>query len=66
MLTIKQIIAKFKQEVNQDLLAKVEAESAARRKRNEERIEKIKAEMGDKYILHPSHTKGRLDEPRPV
>lgn len=66
MLTIKQIIAKFKQEVNQDLLAKVEAESAARRKRNEERIEKIKAEMGEKYILHPSHTKGRLDEPRPV
>ena len=66
MLTIKQIIAKFKQEVNQDLLAKVEAESAARRKRNEERIEKIKAEMGEKYILHPSHTRGRLDEPRPV
>ena len=66
MLTIKQIIAKFKQEVNQDLLAKVEAESAARRKRNEERIEKIKAEMGTKYILHPSHTKTRLDEPRPV
>ncbi len=66
MLTIKQIIAKFKQEVNQDLLAKVEAESAARRKRNEERIEQIKAEMGEKYILHPSHTKTRLDEPRPV
>ena len=66
MLTIKQIIAKFKQEVNQDLLAKVEAESAARRKRNEARIEKIKAEMGEKYILHPSHTKTRLDEPRPV
>ena len=66
MLTIKQMIAKFKQEVNQDLLAKVEAESAARRKRNEERIEKIKAEMGEKYILHPSHTKTRLDEPRPV
>lgn len=66
MLTIKQIIAKFKQEVNQDLLAKVEAESAARRKRNEERIEKIKAEMGTKYILHPNHKRGRLDEPRPV
>ena len=66
MLTIKQIIAKFKQEVNQDLLAKVEAESAARRKRNEERMEKIKAEMGEKYILHPNHKRGRLDEPRPV
>ena len=66
MLNIKQIIAKFKQEVNQDLLAKVEAESAARRKRNEERIEKIKADMGEKYILHPNHKRGRLDEPRPV
>lgn len=66
MLNIKQIIAKFKQEVNQDLLAKVEAESAARRKRNEERIEQIKKDMGTKYILHPSHVRGRLDEPRPV
>ena len=31
-----------------------------------ERIEKIKAEMGELYILHPSHTKTKLDEPRPV
>ena len=66
MITIKQIIELFKQQTNQDLLAKVEAESAARRKRNEERIEAIKAEMGTKYILHPSHTKHKLDEPRPV
>ena len=34
--------------------------------RNEERMAKIKAEMGTKYILHPSHMKSRLDEPRPV
>ena len=66
MLTIKQIVAKFKQDVDNELHDKLEAESAARRKRNEERIEKIKAEMGEKYILHPSHTKTRLDEPRPV
>ena len=67
MLTqIKRIIDNFKNQTNQDLLAKVEAESAARRKRNEERMEKIKAEMGEKYILHPSHTRSRLDEPRPV
>ena len=65
-MNIKQIIELFKQQTNQDLLAKVEAESAARRKRNEARIEAIKAEMGTKYILHPSHTKTRLDEPRPV
>ena len=34
--------------------------------RNEARIAQIKAEMGTKYILHPSHMKSRLDEPRPV
>lgn len=66
MLNIKQIIESFKRQANQDLLEKVEAESAARRKRNEERIEAIKAEMGDKWLLHPSHKKSRLDEPRPV
>ena len=36
------------------------------RERNEARIAKIKAEMGEKYILHPSHMKSRLNEPRPV
>ena len=34
--------------------------------RNAARIAQIKAEMGEKYILHPSHIKSRLDEPRPV
>ena len=34
--------------------------------RNAKRIAKIKEEMGTKYILHPSHIKSRLDEPRPV
>lgn len=36
------------------------------RQRNQERIEAIKRDMGDKYILHPSHNKTRLDTPRPV
>ena len=36
------------------------------RQRNEQRIAKIKADMGEKYILHPSHKKSRLNEPRPV
>lgn len=36
------------------------------RVRNHERMEQIKREMGDKYILHPSHNKTRLDTPRPV
>ena len=34
--------------------------------RNAARIAKIKAEMGELYIMHPSHKKSRLDEPRPV
>lgn len=46
--------------------AQLEQESLARRQRNEQRMNKIKAEMGEKYILHPSHMKSRLDEPRPV
>ena len=66
MLNIKQLIERFKNNVNQELHDKLEAESAARRKRNVERMEKIKAEMGEKYILHPSHMKHKLDEPRPV
>ena len=39
---------------------------AGMRERNEARIEQIKAEMGEKYILHPSHKCGKLDTPRPV
>jgi len=66
MLSIKQVVELFKREANKELREKLEAESVARRKRNEDRIEKIKAEMGAKYILHPSHIKTRLDEPRPV
>ena len=34
--------------------------------RNAARIAQIKAEMGTKWILHPSHMKSKLDEPRPV
>lgn len=34
--------------------------------RNAARIAKIKEEMGTRYILHPSHMKSKLDEPRPV
>ena len=46
--------------------AALEQESMNRRARNEARMAKIKEEMGEKYILHPSHMKKRLDEPRPV
>ena len=33
--------------------------------RNQERMEQIKRDMGEKHILHPSHTKHRLGTPRP-
>jgi hypothetical protein len=39
---------------------------AGMRQRNEARIARIKAEMGEKYILHKSHKCSRLDTPRPV
>lgn len=63
---ITKLIEMFKQNTTDDLMNKLEAESAARRARNEERMAKIKEEMGTKWILHPSHIKSRLDEPRPV
>ena len=46
--------------------AKVLLDMEGMHERNLKRIEAIKAEMGTKYILHPSHMKSRLDEPRPV
>ncbi len=63
---IKRIMELFKQQTNDAFYQKLEMESQARAKRNAERIEAIKQEMGEKWIMHPSHTKGRLDEPRPV
>ena len=45
-------------ELNQELMNQ--------RIRNQARIEQIKLEMGEKYILHPSHNKSRLETPRPV
>lgn len=44
----------------------IDQESLNRRLRNEARMEAIKREMGEKYILHPSHNKTRLETPRPV
>ena len=61
---IRNIIEKFQKDsgVTPQLLLQMEG----MRERNEARIEAIKQEMGEKYILHPSHTKYKLDEPRPV
>ena len=63
---IKQLIKMFQQQTNDELLTKLEQESAARRNRNEQRMNEIKVAMGTKWVLHPSHKKGKLDEPRPV
>lgn len=63
---IKQLIKMFQQQTNDELLTKLEQESAARRDRNEQRMNEIKQEMGEKWIMHPAHTKGKLNEPRPV
>ena len=63
---IKELMKKWLKQTEGQLQIDVEEVLCAQRKRNEERIEKIKAEMGTKYILHPSHMKHKLDAPRPV
>lgn len=64
-MNIKDVIVKFKKHrhpvMPQELLC-----MDGMAERNAARIAKIKEEMGEKYILHPSHTKSRLSEPRPV
>lgn len=61
---IKAIIDSFKkqQTVTPQMLLQMDGMA----ERNAARIAKIKEEMGEKYILHPSHMKHRLNEPRPV
>lgn len=63
-MNISQIINKFKKSVEPN--ASMLLELAELQKRNETRLNAIKKEMGEKYILHPSHMKSRLNEPRPV
>lgn len=62
--TIRKIVERFKKEssVTPQMLMQMEGMA----ERNKKRIEAIKEEMGEKYILHPSHMKSRLNEPRPV
>ena len=63
-MNIRQIIDSFKkqQAVTPQMLLQMDGMA----ERNAARIEAIKQEMGEKYILHPSHMKSRLNEPRPV
>ena len=62
--TIRKIVERFKKESNVTPQMLMQMEGMA--ERNKKRIEAIKKEMGEKYILHPSHMKSRLNEPRPV
>ena len=61
---LKAIIDRFKKEV--EVTPQLLLQMEGMRERNEARIEAIKQEMGEKWILHPSHMKHKLDEPRPV
>lgn len=63
-MNIRQIIDSFKKQATPTPQMLLQMEGMA--ERNAARIEAIKKEMGDKYILHPSHMKSKLDEPRPV
>lgn len=63
-MNIRQIIDSFKKQATPTPQMLLQMEGMA--ERNIARIEAIKKEMGDKYILHPSHMKSKLDEPRPV
>lgn len=63
-MKIIDIIASFKKKATPDV--NLLAEYAQLQERNKKRIEAIKEQMGSSYILHPSHKKSRLSEPRPV
>ena len=65
-MIITKLLEMFKQEADEAFYAKLEQESVARRNRNEQRMNEIKVAMGNRWILHPDHMKGKLDEPRPV
>ena len=61
---IRNLMDRFKKEATVTPQMLLQMDGMA--ERNAKRIEAIKREMGERYILHPSHKKHRLDEPRPV
>lgn len=63
-MTLQNFIALFrKQTVQQTPMLDIMQGMA---ERNEQRLQAIKEEMGERWILHPSHRKERLQDPRPV
>ena len=65
-MTFTDIIRRFIPAPQQLSIVDVYPCLAGQADRNKERMDAIKAEMGAKYILHPSHTKKRLKKARPV
>ena len=65
-MKIQDIIMLFRRNRVEAPTADMLAIQAGMAERNAKRLAKIKEEMGEKWILHPSHRKSRLDEPRPV
>ena len=65
-MTMFDVIRKLAKPIESDVNAYQLLDMDGMRERNEQRIARIKAEMGEKYILHPSHKCGKLDTPRPV
>ena len=63
-MNIRQIIERFKKDATPTPQMLLQMDGMA--ERNRERMEAIKAEMGEKYILHKSHMKSRLETARPV
>jgi hypothetical protein len=64
MDAITKLIEMFKRDIQPTPQMLMQMDGMAQR--NQERIESIKREMGEKWILHPAHKKSKLDEPRPV
>ena len=61
---LRKLIEKFHKSA--DVTPQLLLQMDGMRERNEARIQAIKQEMGENYILHPVHVKRRLEEPRPV
>ena len=65
-MTMFDVIRKLAKPIESDVNAYQLLDMDGMRERNEQRIDQIKVEMGEKYILHASHKCGKLDTPRPV
>lgn len=65
-MKLQDIVMLFRRNQVEAPTADMLARQAGMAERNAKRLQAIKEEMGEKWILHPAHKKTRLDEPRPV